>query len=155
MSALTDVMNAQACNDAQELALFNPTPEVDSLGEALAHMFDRYEVTPADRKVVVGHFHRVRDWNQSERAAERRAAGALDAAGPRNLRDTIGVRGAAAALRPVLGRDFQKECSTLRRLIADPRCGMQILRAKSLSGQLGRLQYARLLELLDAMEASS
>lgn len=155
MSALEAVMNAQACNDAQARALFDPSPEVDSLKERLAVLFVKYKVTAEDRAGIVRDVDRVQDWNQSERTAENRAAGALDAAGPRNLRDTIGVRGAAAALRPVLGRDFQQECSTLRRLIADPRCGAELLRSRSLSTQLGRRQHARLLELLDVMEQSA
>ncbi len=155
MSALEAVLNAQACNDAQARALYDPSPEVDSLKERLAVLFAKYRVCPEDRAAIVRDIQRVEDWNQSERTAERSAAGMLDAAGPRTLRDTIGVRGAAAALRPVLGRDFQRECSTIRRLIADPRCGADLLRSKSLSSQLGCRQYARLLELLDAIEATS
>lgn len=144
-------MNATACNDAQARALFDPSPEVDSLKERLAVLFARYNVSAEDRRGIIRDVQRVEDWNQSERTAEKRAAGILDAQGPRNLRDTIGVKGAAAQLRPVLGRDFQRECSTIRRLLADPRCGASVLRSRSMVGQLGRLQHARLVELLDAI----
>lgn len=149
MSALEHTMNARACNQAEALAIYNPdTPELDSLVELVL-------AAPLDRQWqerILRAVQRVQDWNTSEAACELRAIGLLDSTEPKSLRDTVGVRGAAAALRPVLGKgDYVAECRVLNDLLADPRCGLRVLRSKSLRGQLGRQQYHRLTQLLATM----
>lgn len=147
MSALHLIMDAQACNQAEALALFNPdTPELDSMVELVLAS----DASAEWKRRILATVERVQDWNSSEATCERGAAGALDAQAPGSLRDTIGVRGAAQRLRPVLGGDIVTECRVLRELLADPRCGERVLRSRSLRGQLGRVQYERLVLLLDA-----
>lgn len=146
MTPLNLVLDAQACNQAEALALFNPdTPELDSLVElVLAAPLD-----PEWKKRLLVSVQRVTDWNESEARCELQALGHLDAQAPQSMRDTIGVRGAAGRLRPVLGRDVVSESRVIRELLADPRCGEKVLRSRSLRGQLGRKQYDHLIELLD------
>lgn len=146
MTALNLVLDAQACNQAEALALFNPdTPELDSLVELVLAA----PLPPEWKKRLLASVQRVTDWNESEARCELRAIGHLDQEAPASMRDTIGVRGAAQRLRPVLGRDPVSESRVLRELLADPRCGENVLRSRSLRGQLGCKQYARLTELLD------
>lgn len=151
MRALEQVMNAQACNQAEALALHNPdTPELDSLVELVLAS----DASPDWKRRILATVQRVQDWNNSEASCELEAAGVLEQQTPASLRDTIGVRGAAHALRPVLGRDTVTEGRVLRDLIDNPRCGVRVLRSKSLRGQLGRKQHDRLVELLDWIEAA-
>lgn len=147
MSPLDRVMDAQAANQAERLAIYNPdTPEIDSLVElVLAAPLD-----PAWKQRLLVSVQRVTDWNDSESRCELDALRVLDAQAPRSLRDTIGVRGAAHRLRPVLGRgDLVREAAVVRELLDNPQCGPRVLRQRSLRGQLGCKQYARLLELLE------
>lgn len=151
MRALDHLLEAQAANDIEAQRLFNASPEPDSLLEYI----EALPMPDRTRRVLRGCASSIVILNDRERDAERAATRLLDAQAPRSLRDTIGVKGAARLLRPVLGGDFQMECSTIRRLLADPRCGVKVLRSRSMVGQLGRLQHARLVELLDGMEATS
>lgn len=148
MSSLNLVMDAQACNQAEHLAIFNPdTPELDSLVELVLAA----PLSPEWKRRLMASVQRVDDWNRSESRCELQALEVLDGQAPQSLRDTIGVRGAARELRPVLGRGVDREGPVLRRLLADPRCGEKVLRSKSLRGQLGCKQYDRLLVLLDGV----
>lgn len=154
MSPFDLVMDAQAANQMQARAYHNPdTPELDSLVELVLAA-----PLPLEwKKRLLASAQQINDWNESEARCQLQAIRALDAQAPQSLRDTIGVRGAAQRLRPAFaaerkGDQFAVE-RMVRRLVADPHCGPRVLRSRSMSGQLGCDQYARLLALLDREEA--
>lgn len=136
MSAADHVLDAQAVNDTEAIRLFNATPEPDSLLEYIESL----PMPEHTRRVLRGCASTIVQLNDRERECERAAMAALA-----QVRDTLGVKGAARLLRPVLcGTDYVREVSTVRDLLADPRCGSRVLLARSMRSELGKAKTERL-----------
>lgn len=106
-TVLNPLLDAQARNDEQHLALFDPSPEADSLIEHLSRLSrlkgeDRENVRAAMLLAL-----RVGKSNRAERDYERTATGAADAMvrevnGPETMRSALSVKSIARALREPL-----------------------------------------------------
>jgi hypothetical protein len=140
MSALDHLLDAQALNDTEARRLFNPSEEPDSLLEYIESL----PMPAHTRRVLRGCASSIVQLNDRERECERAATADLA-----HVRDTLGVKGAARMLRPVLGcGDYVREVTTVRDLLAEPRCGVRVLTARSMRSELGKAKTARLNELV-------
>lgn len=143
MSALDHVLDAQASNDLQALRLFNASEEVDSLLEYI----ELSDCSEQWKRTLRGCALHVLQLNDQERDFERRASALLDAMVPASRAGRMTVPQVARRLRVPLRSSREAARIAVTALWHDPSCGEEVLRARSLRGQLGCRQLA-LLEVL-------
>lgn len=150
MNVVDYLIAAQSCNAAEDRAIYNPTPEVDS---AIEHaLVLRKTATSAQRphiEALIAHLVDVRRLNREERENERAAAGIVDPITTKDEFAKLARPILADLLHPFMGAE--RSAARLAELhVLFARTSPRTRSAVSVRQLLGVKKYTRLIEELAA-----
>lgn len=150
--ALEHVLDARSANLDQHRVLFDPSPEIDSLGEWIAGL----PISTAERRRGMRFVRDLMDLNEAEGRLEQEAAGLLDpmVVGRRLRAEGLTVKQIACRLRRPLraGAPYLQAVRAVRTEAA--LVDVAKLRGPGLANELGPAATRRLHLILNGIEAT-